>query len=231
MEQNHMDVSRAQWRVQRREALHLPSYTLLEEVLNAVSHGVGVLLAIAALVFLLVMSSHDVKTVLCLTLYSVTLFVLYIVSTLYHALGINKAKQVFRILDHCSIFLLIAGTYTPINLLIIGGTTGWVLFGIIWGMAVIGVVLNAVDLKRFAKISVFCYIGMGWAVVFAVKPLLAAMPMNAVLFLVIGGVAYTAGAVLYAAGKKKKYMHSLWHLFVLAGSILHFFTIFLCVKR
>lgn len=214
----------------KREQLNLPRYTVMEEVLNAVTHGIGAALAVAALVILLVMAPKDTGTILCNTLYGVTLFVLYIVSTLYHALGINKAKRVFRILDHCSIFLLIAGTYTPISLLIIGGTTGWILFGCIWGAAAIGIVLNAVDMKRFSKLSAVCYLVMGWAVVFAIKPLVEAMPVREIVLMVAGGVAYTAGAVLYNVGKKVKYIHSIWHVFVLAGSILHFFTILNCVK-
>lgn len=214
----------------RREQLSLPHYTALEEVLNAVTHGIGAALAVAALVILLVMAPKNAGTILCNTLYGVTLFVLYIVSTLYHALGINRAKKVFRILDHCSIFLLIAGTYTPISLLIIGGTAGWVLFGCIWGAAVFGIVLNAIDMKRFSKLSAMCYLVMGWAVIFAVKPLVQAMPAREIVLMVAGGIAYTAGAVLYHMGKRIKYIHSVWHLFVLAGSILHFFTILNCVK-
>lgn len=219
-----------QQREQRRIQLNLPRYTVLEEVLNAVTHGLGAALAIAALVILLVMAPHDAKNVLCNTLYGVTLFILYIVSTLYHALGINKAKKVFRTLDHCSIFLLIAGTYTPISLLVIGGTTGWILFGGIWGAAAGGIVLNAIDVKRFSKLSAVCYLVMGWAVVFAIGPLVQSMPVREIILMVAGGVAYTVGAVLYHIGKRIKYMHSIWHVFVLAGSILHFFTILNCVK-
>lgn len=223
-------TDKKQWRAERRKQLNLPSYTVLEEVFNAITHGLGAALAIAALVILLVMAPHDPRTVLCNILYGSTLFVLYIVSTLYHALGINQAKKVFRVLDHCSIFLLIAGTYTPISLLIIRGAVGWVLFGVIWGMAALGIVLNAVDLKKFSKISTVCYLVMGWAVVFAIGPLVSSMPWPEIKLLIWGGVAYTVGAVLYGVGKNVKYVHSIWHLFVLAGSILHFFTILNCVR-
>ncbi len=224
------DTTRERKRETRRKELNLPSYSVLEEVLNAVTHGVGAALAIAAMVLLPIYAPHDAKSLLCVIFYSATLFILYIISTFYHALGIGTAKQVFRVLDHCSIFLLIAGTYTPIGILMIGGTLGWILCGVIWAAAVVGVVLNSIDLKRFSKLSMTCYIGMGWAVIFAFKPLLDRVDMGEIILLLAGGIAYTVGAVIYAAGKKVKYMHSLWHLFVLAGSILHFFMVFGFIK-
>lgn len=216
-------------REERRRFLGLPVYSTLEEVLSAVSHGVGVLLSIAALVLLLVRAPNDSITLVSLVVYSATLILLYLVSTLYHALGVNKGKQVFRVLDHCSIFLLIAGTYTPLSLAVIRGTAGWVLFGVIWAAAVVGIVFNAVNLKRFQKLSMVCYICMGWAVIFAAKPLAGSMPVWEIILLLAGGVFYTVGAVLYAIGKKKKYVHSLWHLFVLVGSVFHFFCIYGCL--
>jgi hemolysin III len=210
---------------QRRDALGLPDYTAGEEIMNAATHGVGAALAVAALIVMLLRAPHTVTDVFCMLLYGATLFLLYIVSTIYHALGVNRGKQVFRVLDHCSIFLLIAGTYTPISLLVIGGRAGWVLFGVMWGMAAFGVFLNAVDMKRFTKVSMVCYIGMGWGVIFTFQDLLRNMGRNEVWLLLLGGVAYTVGAVLYGLGKNMRYMHSLWHLFVLAGSVLHFFSI------
>ncbi len=216
-------------REERRRFLGLPIYSTLEEILSTVSHGVGVLLSIAALVLLLVRAPNDSITLVSLVIYSATLILLYLVSTLYHALGVNKGKQVFRVLDHCSIFLLIAGTYTPLSLAIIRGTVGWVLFGVIWAAAVVGIVFNAINLKRFQKLSMVCYICMGWAVIFAAKPLAGSMPVWEIILLLAGGVFYTVGAVLYAIGKKKKYVHSLWHLFVLAGSVFHFFCIYGCL--
>lgn len=224
-----MNELKEKQREERRRFLGLPIYSTLEEVLSAVSHGVGVLLSIAALVLLLVRAPNDTITLVSLVIYSATLILLYLVSTLYHALGVNKGKQVFRILDHCSIFLLIAGTYTPLSLAIIRGTAGWVLFGVIWAAAVVGIVFNAINLKRYQKLSMVCYICMGWAVIFAAKPLAGSMPVWEIILLLAGGVFYTVGAVLYAVGKKRKYVHSLWHLFVLAGSVFHFFCIYGCL--
>lgn len=215
----------------RRRELNLPVYTVLEEVLNAVSHGIGALLAIAAMVLLPIYSNKEPKTIVCVTIYSLTLFTLYIISTLYHALSVNKAKKVFRTLDHCSIFLLIAGTYTPICVLAIGGVVGAVLLAVVWITAIVGIVLNSIDVKRFSKISMACYISMGWCVVFAFKPLINSISGKEIILLVLGGVFYTIGAIIYGIGKKIKYMHSLWHLFVLAGSIFQFFMIFDFIKN
>lgn len=224
-----MNELKEKQREERRRFLGLPIYSTLEEVLSAVSHGVGVLLSIAALVLLLVRAPNDSITLVSLVVYSATLILLYLISTLYHALGVNKGKQVFRVLDHCSIFLLIAGTYTPLSLAVIRGTAGWVLLGVIWAAAVVGIVFNAVNLKRYQKLSMVCYICMGWAVIFAAKPLAGSMPVWEIILLLAGGVFYTVGAVLYAIGKKKKYVHSLWHLFVLVGSVFHFFCIYGCL--
>lgn len=214
----------------KRIKFGLPSYTVLEEVFNAITHGVGAVLAIVASVFLPLNVSHDVKTMFFVSLYAFTLFLLYIISTLYHALGICVAKKVFRILDHCSIFLLIAGTYTPITMLIIGGKLGISLFIFIWAVAILGIVLNSIDLKKFEKFSMVCYIAMGWCVIFVFKPLLQSINTKQLWFLIGGGIAYTIGAIIYISGKKIKYMHSIWHVFVLAGSILHFLMIYDCIK-
>ena len=222
--------TRAQSRLRRIKELSLPEYTLSEELMNAISHGIGAALAIAAIVLLIINSNFAAKSVVSVTIYSSSLFILYIISTLYHALAPNKAKKVFRILDHCSIFLLIAGTYTPICLLILDGVVGWVLFSIVWLAAIVGIVFNSIDIKKFAKFSMICYIAMGWVVIFAIKPLIDSITSFQLALLVSGGIAYTVGAGLYGLGKKYKYIHSIWHLFVLAGSILHFFMVFGCIK-
>lgn len=218
-------------RLKKLKEFNLPEYSVSEELMNAISHGIGVALSIAAIVLLIVDSNFEAKSIVCLTIYSVSLFVLYFISTLYHALLPSKAKKVFRVLDHCSIFLLIAGTYTPICLLILNSLVGWILFFVVWGTAIVGIVFNSIDLKKFSKFSMFCYIAMGWVVVFALKPLLDSISSFQLSLLVWGGIAYTVGAVLYVIGKKQKYIHSVWHLFVLLGSILHFFMIFSCMKN
>ena len=146
---------------------------------------------------------------------------LYTVSTLYHGLGLNRAKVVFRSLDHCTIFLLIAGTYTPITLVCLGDWKGWAMFGAVWAAAVVGVVLNAISVERFKKISMACYLAMGWVVVLAMGDFYRAVDPMVFWCLLAGGVLYTVGAALYAVGKKVPYMHSVFHLFVLGGSVFH----------
>lgn len=214
-----------------KDKIEIPKYTLGEEITNAIVHGVGALLSIAALVLCVVFSAihGNPYAVVSSCIYGTTLIILYTMSCLYHSFKINNAKRVFRIIDHCSIFLLIAGTYTPYTLVSLNETLGWVMFSIIWGSAIIGIILNAIDLKKFKKISMILYLAMGWAVIFTFKPLLRAIDMSGIYLLLAGGIIYTVGAIFYGIGKKYKYMHSIWHFFVLAGSILHFFSILLYV--
>lgn len=219
-------AEKTEWRNGRRNELGLPCYSVGEEIANSITHGIGAILALVA-VFLLraaAPANGFVQTVV--TVYGVTLFLLYTVSTLYHALGVCKAKRVFQVLDHCTIFLLIAGSYTPITMISLAGKTGFVLFSVIWAAALAGILLNIIDMKRFRVLSMVCYIAMGWMVVFAFGPLIQAVPVLDVALLVAGGIAYTVGAVIYSKGKGKPYLHAVWHLFVLAGSILHFFMIY-----
>lgn len=218
--------NKSEWRARRREELCLPRYTLGEEIMNAITHGVGVGLAIAGLVVLLVLGRHDPLTVTSVSIFGATMILLYLVSTLYHALGVCRGKKVFQVLDHCTIFLLIAGTYTPLSLLCFGGTLGWTLFGIVWGVAILGIVLNAIDLQKFKVFSMVCYIGLGWLVVFFFKPLMDRTDRTSIILLITGGIFYTVGAVLYGLGRKYKYMHSVWHFFVLGGTIFHYFVIY-----
>ena len=208
----------------------LPKYTLGEELMNSISHCVGALLGIAALVLCVVRAALHIETVgasgvVGAAIYGSTLVILYTMSTLYHALTNKTAKKVFRVFDHTSIYLLIAGTYTPITLVTLRGAKGWVLFGIVWGLAILGITLNSVNIEKFKVFSIISYIVMGWAVVFGGKDILSALSSTAMIFLLIGGVCYTVGIIFYAM-KKLKYMHSVWHFFVLAGSITHFFGIF-----
>lgn len=215
----------------KRSPIAIPKYSLSEELISSISHGVGALLSIVALLLCLIVSiSHqDAYEIVSAVIYGTTLIILYLMSTLYHALKVNKAKRVFRVIDHCSIFLLIAGTYTPYTLVTLRQTVGWWLFALIWGAAIVGIVLNAIDLKKYSTISVICYLAMGWVIVFAFKPLTESLDRTGVALLIWGGVAYSVGALLYAIGAKKKYFHSVFHFFVLAGSVLHFFSILLYV--
>lgn len=210
-------------------------YTILEEIWNSITHGIGAGLSIAALVILVVRAVYlapDSMRALYVTGYSVfgsSLILLYLMSTLYHALTPYGAKKVFSIFDHSSIYILIAGTYTPYCLTALQGATGWTLFGIIWALAVLGVVFYAVFGNRLRFLSVIMYILMGWLIIFAIKPMKTALSQDSLVFLVSGGAAYTVGVIFYAL-KKVRYAHCIWHLFVLAGSILHFFSLFLLLK-
>lgn len=205
-------------------------YTLGEEIFNSVSHGAGSLLSIAGTVILIVFSAiyADAWAVVSSCVYGASLIILYTMSTLYHAITNEKAKKFFRIMDHNTIFFLIAGTYTPLTLFCLNGWLGWTLFGIVWGAAIIGIVLNSIDLERFRKPSVVCYILMGWVIILAIRPLMESIPQTSLIFLLIGGVFYTVGVIFYAI-KKIKYFHSIWHLFTIAGSIFHYFSILLAV--
>ena len=214
---------RSERRAWRRKRLGLPSYTTAEEIWNAISHGLGAAFAIVALVLLLVNGQHNALTMVSVSIYGSTMFLLYTVSTLYHALGVGRAKKVFQVLDHCTIYLLIAGTYTPVSLLSIGGASGWFLFGFVWAVSILGIVLN---MKRFRVVSMICYLGLGWCVLFFLRPLVESIDTTSLLFLVIGGVLYTIGAILYGVGRKIKYMHSVWHFFCVAGSFFHFLVVY-----
>ena len=205
-------------------------YTLGEEIFNSVTHGVGGLLAIAGTAVLIVIAAihGGAWEVVSSAIFGFSLILLYTMSTLYHALTGRRAKSFFRIMDHDTIFFLIAGTYTPITLIPLRSAVGWVLFGIIWGAAVLGIVMNSIDLERFRKPSIVCYALMGWAVIFAVKPMLENCTPLSLWFLLIGGLCYTGGIVFYVI-KSKKYFHSIWHIFTVSGSVFHYFSVMLMV--
>lgn len=214
-----------------KEKIDVPKYSLGEEIMSAITHGVGALLSVVALILCVVVSaSHgNALGVFCSVVYGVTLIILYTMSTLYHSLAVNNAKRVFRIIDHCSIFLLIAGTYTPFTLLALDHPLGIYLFAIIWIVAILGIVLNSIDLKKFKLISVIGYLVLGWIIIFCYDSLTQNVPEGGILLLVAGGVIYTIGAIFYVFGKKVKYFHSVFHLFVLAASVLHFLSILIYV--
>ena len=196
-----------------------------EEIANTVSHGLGALLAAAGAVPLAARGilSGSAKAGFSLTAYGISLVLLYTASAVYHAVQNPEIKRRLRIMDHCSIFVLILGTYVPMSLLVVGGRTGWRLFLTNTTLAVIGITLNAIDLKRFDKVSLALYALMGWLVAAAMGAVVEALPPAGLALLAAGGVAYTAGIIFYKA--KGKYMHFVWHLFVLAGSVLQYFCI------
>lgn len=197
--------------------------TLGEEIANSVTHGIGAALSIAALVLLVVFASlyGDMWRVVSFSIFGATLFILYLSSTLYHSFTNQKVKNFFNILDHTSIYLLIAGTYTPITLVSLRGPWGWTLFGLIWAMAIGGIITKIFLIGRYKALSVTFYIVMGWLVLIAIKPMLEVVPRGLLIWLLIGGVCYTLGVIFYAI-KKVPYFHFVWHLFVLGGSISHF---------
>jgi hemolysin III len=208
----------------------LPDYTKGEEIFNMVSHITGGSFAIAALVLCIVTASlfGNVWGIVSGSIYGFTLILLYTMSSIYHGLIPERPKKVFQVIDHCAIFFLIAGTYTPIalgNLREQNPVMGWSLFAFAWGLCALGVTFTAIDLNRFKVLSMIFYIGMGWCVLFIIGPLLKSMDLMGVIFLFAGGIAYTAGSVLYGIGKKRRYMHGAFHIFVIVGSLLHFFCI------
>lgn len=206
--------------------------TLGEEIANSVSHGVGSLLSIAACVIVIVRAAFNSTAigVVSACIYGASLVLLYTFSSLYHSLTNVKAKSVFRVFDHCSIFFLILGTYTPICLTMIKGGMGWTLFGINTLCTVLGIVFNSINLKKFAGPSLVLYILMGWSVLISIKRVIELVPFYGMVFLVSGGLAYMIGIIFYKL-KNIKYMHFVWHLFVLGGSIAHyFFVLFYCYR-
>ena len=212
----------------------LPDYTKGEELFNTISHSAGAVFGIVALVTCLFVSitRGSYWSVTSASIYGTSLILLYTMSSLYHGLKNKMVKKVFQVIDHCTIYLLIAGTYTPVMLCavrVVSPLWAWIIMGIVWGCAIIATVFTAIDLKRFAVFSMICYIGMGWSVVFAIKPTMQALPLEALLWILFGGIAYTLCAVLYGLGKKFRYMHSTFHVFVLLGSILQYVGIILYV--
>ena len=197
-----------------------------EEIFNSITHGIGTLLSIAALVILVVIASvkGNAWHIVSFSVFGTTLVLLYLSSTLYHSFTKEKIKNLFARFDHAAIFLLIAGTYTPLLLTVIRGTLGWVLFGIIWGVAITGVVVRSIYLTKFRKLMVGVYVAMGWMFIFAVIPLINNLSGTSLTFLFLGGGFYSLGVIFYV-WRNLKYGHGIWHLFVLAGSIMHFFSI------
>ena len=197
-----------------------------EEIAHAITHGIGSLLSIIALIFLIFFASINdgILSIISVTVFGVTMLLMYISSTLVHSLPVGKWKNALLIIDHASIYFFIAGTYTPLLLITIQGTIGWILFGIVWGLALIGTILKVFFVKRFVVLSTLFYILMGWLIVVAWGPLSEAMHQNGLVLLISGGVFYTVGAIFYV-WKKIPYHHVIWHVFVIIGSTFHFFTI------
>ena len=201
-------------------------YTKGEEIANAITHGIGTLLAIAGLVILIVFATEygDKWYIVSYSIYGASMIILYLESTLYHSVTGKKVKKIFRIFDHCCIYLLIAGTYTPFMLTILRGPIGWSIFCIIWLLAIVGIIMKVFWIGKHEGISTAVYVFMGWIIVFAIKKLLLLMPVTGIVLLVAGGIVYTLGAILFMLDKIP-YNHAIWHLFVIGGSACHFFCI------
>lgn len=212
----------------------LPDYTRGEEIFNMVSHIVGGSLGVIALALCVVFASikGNPWAIVSSAVYGASLVFMYSVSSVYHGLRTNTSKKVMQIIDHCMIYFLIGGTYTPIAICSVRPAYpgwGWVLFGLVWACAATAAVFTAIDLKKYAKLSMACYLCMGWCVIIAVRPVVNSVPIEGLLWLLSGGIAYTIGAAIYGIGKKRRYMHSIFHLFVVLGSVLQFFCIFFYV--
>lgn len=218
-----------------RKIIEIPKYTRGEEIFNMTSHivGGGVGVVVTALCVIFAAIHGNAWGVVGSSIYGGMMIVLYAMSSIYHGLSPRLgAKKVFRVIDHCSVYLLIAGTYTPIALCTVreaSTVTGWVLFGVVWAMAVLGITLTAIDLEKYKIFSMICYLVMGWCVIFSWKTVTAALGAAGTTFLLLGGIAYTVGAVIYGLGKKFRYMHSVFHIFCVIGSILQFFCVFFYV--
>jgi hemolysin III len=200
--------------------------SLVEELANGITHGIGLALSIVGLVVLLVLSilRGNAWHIAGCTTFGITLVLLYAASTLYHTFHTSRLRRVLKTLDHTAIYLLIAGTYTPFTLVNLRGFWGWLLFALVWGLAVFGILWKLIHVERFPIVSTLLYVAMGWIALIAVKPLLAAIPMWGVVWLVAGGLFYTAGVAFYAT-KRIPYNHAIWHVFVMAGSICHYFAV------
>jgi len=219
-----------------KEKITLPPYTRGEEIFNMVTHIVGGAVGVVALVLCVIWSAlhHSAWGVVSSSIYGFTIILLFTVSSVYHGLVPVKAKKVFRVIDHCTIYLLIAGTYTPIVLVSIrqvAPAMAWTVFGIVWGAAALAITLTAVDMQKFRVFSMICYLAMGWCVLICLKDAIESVGGMGMLLIFIGGVLYTIGAVIYLLGKKreKKYSHSVFHLFVLFACLIQFFAIFFYV--
>ena len=201
-------------------------YSLLEELFNSITHGIGALVSIAGMVLLIVFSSMygNFNHIISCTIFGFTLVLLYTASTLYHIFQKPNLKHIFKILDHSCIYVLIAGTYTPFMIIIVRGALGWTLFAVVWSLTILGIIFKAFFVNRFKIISTIAYLLMGWLVIFAIKPLFQTLPEGGIAWLVAGGLAYTVGTIFYV-WKKLPFNHAIWHLFVLTGSACHFMAV------
>lgn len=211
----------------KKLSIQLPSYSLGEEIFNSISHGIGALFSVVALI-LMVIKAHSALAEVTVVLFGVTMVLLYTMSCIYHAVSFKvEGKKVLRVLDHCNVFLLVYGTYIPISLLGVGGSLGWTLFGFVSFITILGIVLTSVKIDKFQILEVICHLLNGWSVVIGVPKLLQSIGSMGVIYLLLGGIMYTVGSILYGIGAKKKYMHCVFHIFCLLGTFFHFWAIYI----
>ena len=209
-----------------KKEISIPSYSLGEELFNAISHGFGALLSIAALVLMLIRARNALE-VTTVAIFGTSMIFLYTISCVYHALSPGlRGKKVLRVLDHCSVFLLVFGTYIPASLLGVSGVRGWLLFGLVAFFTALGIVFTALDLERYQLAAVICQLLSGWSILMGVSNLRAALGLQGLIWMIAGGVMYTIGAILYGIGKNRKYYHSVFHVFCLLGTFCHFWAIY-----
>ena len=210
----------------RKREIRIPDYTLGEEIFNAVSHGLGALLSPAALT-LMALRAHGALPEIAVSLFGLAMIQLYTVSCVYHALSRDlKGKKVMRVIDHCNVYLLVLGTYLPVALLGVGGRVGWLLLCTVFVFSVLGILVTAIDVDRYQVISVVCHLLSGWSILFGIPSLLHSMGLRGMVVLILGGVMYSIGAILYGLGKTKRYRHCVFHVFCLLGTFCHFWAIY-----
>lgn len=210
----------------KKRGITIPNYSLGEEIFNAISHGIGALLSVAALILMLVKAKTPLAVV-GVSVFGFAMIVLYVISCVYHALSRRvKGKKALRVIDHCNVFFLVLGTYVPVSLLGVGGWLGWTLLGLVSVFAVTGISLNGVNVDKYKVASVICHLVCGWSILFGVPALLETMGRAGVYWLLAGGAAYTVGSILYGIGAKKKYIHCVFHVFCLIGTFCHFWAVY-----
>ena len=215
------------------KTISIPNYSLQEELINSISHGLAAALSIAGLVLLSIKASSDgALAVTSVTIFGTTMILLYTMSCIYHGLSPRcKGKKVMRVLDHCNVFLLVFGTIIPVSLIGIGGAQGWVCFSIVAFITIIGIVASSINIDKVKVIEVICHLINGWGVLIYIKELLNNIGSIGLLFIILGGVMYSLGAIFYGLGSKKKYVHSIFHFFCIFGTVLHFFAIYFYKKK
>lgn len=211
----------------RRLNIRIPLYTLGEEIFNAISHGVGAALSIVALALLMAKAKGSLAQVTC-AVFGTAMIILYTISCVYHSLSRNlEGKKVMRVIDHCNVYMLVWGTYIPVALMGVGGALGWALFGITGAFTALGITLTAIHVDKYKVPQVICHLVSGWSILFGVAGLIETMGSRGVLFLLLGGVMYTLGSILYGLGARIRYMHGVFHIFCLLGSFFHFWGIYM----